>query len=55
VLDPQPPAPPEAACRVEPLKVARVTTSYTADDLVMRQFLPQTSRRLRLEGSLRAA
>jgi len=55
VLDPQPPAPAEATCRVEPLKVPRVATSYTADDLVIRQFLPDTSRRLMLEGSLRAA
>jgi hypothetical protein len=55
VLDPQPPAPSEASCRVEPLKVPRVATSYTADDLAMRQFLPHTSRRLLREASLRAA
>ena len=55
VLDPQPPAPADAVCRVDPLKLPRVATSYTADDLMMRQFLPRTSRRLLLESSLRAA
>jgi hypothetical protein len=55
VLDPQPPAPADAVCRVDPLKVLRVATSYTADDLMMREFLPRTSRRLLLESSLRAA
>jgi hypothetical protein len=46
VLHPQPAPPPEAACRVEPLKLPRVTTSFTEDDLVMREFLPRTSRRI---------
>ena len=55
VLDPQPPPPAEAICRVEPLKVPRVATAFTEDDLVMREFLPHTSRRLLLEGALRAA
>jgi hypothetical protein len=55
VLDPQPAAPAEAVCRVEPLKVPRVTTSFTEDDLVIREFLPRTSRRLLRERALRAA
>jgi hypothetical protein len=44
VLDPQPPAGAEMAVRVEPLKVARTTTSYTERDLVVRQFLPARRR-----------
>jgi len=55
VLHPQPAMTAGTACRVEPLKVPRVVTSYTADDLMIRQFLPHTSRRLLLEGSLCAA
>ena len=55
VLDPQPPPPAEAICRVEPLKVPRVATAFTEDDLVTREFLPQTSRRLLIAGALRAA
>ena len=55
VLDPQPAPPAEGSCRVEPLKVPRVTTSFTDDDLVMREFLPDTSRRLIRTGQFRAA
>ncbi|MBI2827942.1 MAG: hypothetical protein HYX77_01560, partial [Acidobacteria bacterium] len=55
VLEPQPPPPAEIRCRVEPLKVPRVTTSFTEDDLVMREFLPSGSRQLIREGALRAA
>jgi len=55
VLDPQPAPPAEALCRVEPLKVPRVATAYTEDDLAIREFLPQTTRRLLLESALRAA
>ena len=55
VLDPQPAAPTEASCRVDPLKVPRVTTSFTDDDLVMREFLSNTSRQLIRKGALRAA
>jgi hypothetical protein len=55
VLDPQPPPPAEATCRVESLKVPRVSTSFTDDDLMIREFLPRTSRRLLREGALRAA
>jgi hypothetical protein len=55
VLNPQPAPPEEAICRVEPLKVPQVVTTYTEDDLVLREFLPRTSRRLLDDRSLRAA
>ena len=55
VLTPQPDAPADLACRVEPLKVPKVTTRFTEDDLVMRQFLPQTSRQLIRRGKFCAA
>ncbi len=45
VVSPQP-APPEIDARVEPLKVPRVTTSYTEKDLTIREFTPRSSRRL---------
>ena len=35
-----------ASCRVEPLTVPSLRASYTADDLVLRQFLRTASRRL---------
>ena len=55
VVDPQPTSPPDVTCRVEPMKVPRVITRYTEDDLVIRQFLPQTSRQLIRKGKLCAA
>jgi hypothetical protein len=55
VLDPQPPLRARARCRVDPLKVSRAATRYTEDDLVVRQFLAQGSRRLVRTGRLRAA
>jgi hypothetical protein len=55
VLDPQPEPSAEMTCRVEPLKVPRVTTSYTEDDLVIREFLPNTSRQLIRKGKFCAA
>ena len=55
VLNPQPDAPADLACRVEPLKVPKVPTRFTEDDLVMRQFLPQTSRQLIRRGRFCAA
>ena len=55
VLSPQPDAPADLACRVEPLKVPKVTTRFTEDDLVMRQFLPHTSRQLIRRGRFCAA
>lgn len=44
VLEPQPVAAPDMMCPVEPLKVPRVTTHFTDRDLVVREFLPTTSR-----------
>lgn len=56
VVTPQPPAPPELAnCRVEPMKSPRLTTRFTEDDLVVREFLPKTSRRLVRKGKFVAA
>jgi len=55
VLQPQP-APPDAApCRVDPLKVPRISTRFTEDDLVVREFQRQTSRQLVRRGQFRAA
>ena len=54
VLDPQP-ASENDDCRIDPLKVARVKTRFTEDDLVMREFLPQTSRQLIRKGQYCAA
>jgi hypothetical protein len=42
-------------CRVEPLKVPRVKTHFTEDDLVMREFLPHTSRQVIRKGRFAAA
>jgi len=56
VLDPQPAAPEEmASCRVEPLKAPKVPTRFTEDDLVIREFLPKTSRTLVRKGKFCAA
>jgi hypothetical protein len=55
VLDPQPPVPEDCECPVEPLKVPRVPVRFTEDDLVIRQFLPHTSRRLIRTGRSCAA
>jgi hypothetical protein len=46
ILDPQPPPPVDANCRVEPLKIPCVPTTFTEDDLMIRKFLPRTSRRV---------
>jgi hypothetical protein len=54
VLSPQP-APPEVNCRVEPLKLPRVVTSYTEADLTTRQFMLNTTRRVVQESELTAA
>jgi hypothetical protein len=55
VLDPQPEPPADIACRVEPLKVPRVTKRFTEDDLVMREFLRDTSRQVIRKGKSIAA
>ena len=55
VLDPQPTIATDVSCRIEPLKVPRVPTRFTEDDLVMREFLPTTSRQLIRRGKYCAA
>jgi hypothetical protein len=56
VLDPQPAAPVEMAdCRVDPLKLPKVATRFTENDLVIREFLPKTSRALIRKGKFCAA
>ena len=42
-------------CRVEPLKVVRVSKRFTEDDLVIREFLPTSSRQLIRKGKYCAA
>jgi hypothetical protein len=46
VLTPQPAPPAGVTCRVEPLNLPGITTSYTDEDLVLRQFFRTGSRRL---------
>ena len=41
--------------KVEPLRVAQQPTRYTEDDLHVRQFMKETSRRLVRKGQFRAA
>ena len=55
VLTPQPASESDMACPVEPLKVPQVKTRFTDDDLVMREFLPTTSRALVRKGRFVAA
>ena len=55
VLDPQPDPPEEVDCRVDPLKVPKVGTRFTEDDLVMREFQLKTSRQIMRKGAYRAA
>jgi hypothetical protein len=55
VLDPQPEVAADMACRIEPLKVPRVTTRWNEDDLVIREFRPHTSRQLIRKGRYCAA
>jgi hypothetical protein len=47
VLDPQPEAPLDAICPVDPLKLPRVVTHYTERDLAIREFLAESSRQVR--------
>jgi hypothetical protein len=46
VLDPQPEDPRRTFRRVEPLKLPRAATVFTEEDLTVREFLPDGSRRL---------
>jgi hypothetical protein len=56
VLNPQPPVPAELThCRLEPLKTPRVPARFTEDDIVVREFLPNTSRALVRKGRFCAA
>jgi hypothetical protein len=55
VLDPQPLPPEGLSCRVEPLKLPRVKTFFTEDDLAMRQFLPHSSHQVIRKGKHCAA
>jgi hypothetical protein len=55
VLDPQPAAAIDVDCRVDAIKVPRVRTRYTEDDLAVREFLPHTSRQLIRKGRSVAA
>jgi hypothetical protein len=54
-LDPQPTSVDPDDCRIEPLKVTRLARVFTEDDLVVREFLLNTSRRLVRKGAFRAA
>jgi hypothetical protein len=54
-LHPQPAVADDVQCRVEPIKPPRTPTRFTEDDLVMRQFLPHTSRQLVRKGRYCAA
>ncbi|PYR77883.1 MAG: hypothetical protein DMF87_15260 [Acidobacteria bacterium] len=55
-VDPQPPAPAELGpCRVEAVKAPRVPTRFSEDDIVVREFLPNTSRALVRKGKFCAA
>jgi hypothetical protein len=55
VLDPQPQSDAVVDCRIDPLKIPRVRTRFSEDDLVMREFLPTTSRQLVRKGRYIAA
>ena len=46
IVTPQPMTPGGEDCRIEPLKLPRVATRFTEDDLGIREFLPQSSRQL---------
>ena len=55
IVTPQPMAPGGEECRIEPLKLPRVSTRFTEDDLAIREFLPQSSRQLVRKGRYCAA
>jgi hypothetical protein len=52
---PQPSSADADHCRVDPIKPTRLAKVFTEDDLVIREFLLQTSRRLVRKGAFRAA
>ena len=55
VIQPQPADPEGVRCRVDPLKRNRVVTCFTDEDLVLREFGAQSSRRLGRAARKRAA
>ena len=55
VMQPQPANVGDIGCRIEPLKVPKVCTRFTEDDLAIREFLPQSSRQLVRKGRYCAA
>jgi hypothetical protein len=55
IVTPQPMTPGGEDCRIEPLKLPRVATRFTEDDLGIREFLPQSSRQLVRKGRYCAA
>ena len=56
VLNPQPEAPADMPdCRIDPMKTPKVATRFTENDLVIREFLPKTSRALVRKGKYCAA
>jgi len=56
VVNPQPAPPTEMeGCRVDPVKTPRVATRFTEDDIIVRQFMPTTSRALVRKGKSCAA
>jgi len=55
VLAPQPASPEGVDCKVEPLKLPRTRTSFTEDDLVIREFMASSSRQLIRKGRFCAA
>jgi hypothetical protein len=55
VLDPQPEVAEDMRCRIEPLKVPKVMTRFTENDLVMREFARNSSRQLIRKGKFCAA
>jgi hypothetical protein len=42
-------------CQIEPIKPTRLAKTFNEDDLVVREFLADTSRRLVRKGAFRAA
>jgi len=55
VLNPQPDVVGHPDCPVEPVKMTRNATTFTEDDLMVREFLPHTSRQLVRKRAFRAA
>jgi len=52
---PQPPSADVEHCQIEPIKATRLAKTFSEDDLVVREFLTEASRRLVRKGAFRAA